>query len=205
MLIKQTTKFEAAQASINNRIAIVTASDAPDEAVEALRKPMESLRKLELGHLYIELLQEVEDLTVQARKPLPGNPKEALIPYTRLREISRALTAVQKTTDGAAAHLVDFVDGRAASLWADMQHIMSEQFRAVLKGMSDPLEQLDPTAPFVENFEKLLDLQAPEFVSPEKSIILLPFVVMTEDTRTRFRYHFMGDRETNNKENVRRS
>lgn len=204
LLVQQTEEFESQQASIDNRLAIVTSSDAPDEAVQAFRKPMESLRKLELGHLYVELLQEVEDLTTRARASLPQNPKEALIPYIRLRDMSQALVAVQKPTDGAASHLVDFVNTRAISLWTEMQHIMAEQMKNALTQMNDPIEHFEPSTNFEDCFNKMLDLQEPEFISAQNAVILLPFNIMTEDTRNRFKFHFMGDRETNSKENVSR-
>lgn len=204
ILRQQTHGFNSHQAGIDQRLSIVTSADAPDEAVEALKPRMEELRKLELAHLYIGSLQEVENLSDDARSHLPASPKEALVSYTRLREVSKTMLALQKRTDGAAAHLVDFIVARSDALWVEMQSRMAKELRTILKKMNYPTNDLESSQEFTECFNKMLDLQEPELVSAAEPLILLPFTVLVEEFKERFKYHFMGDRETNSKNNVGR-
>jgi hypothetical protein len=89
---------------------IITSSDSPEDATERLKGPMEKLRRVELATLYVELLKEVDELTVEARNHLPAEPKEALKPYTRLKELAITLRQLQEPAEGAAVHLVQYVE-----------------------------------------------------------------------------------------------
>lgn len=120
---------------------VITSSDDPEEATDRLKGPLEKLRRVELATMYVELLKEVEELTVEARKHLPGNPKEALIPYTRLKELANMLRQLQEPAEGAAVHLVQHVENTSTSLWVQMKKIMY-----VLSKPSAPLPFLSRVA-----------------------------------------------------------
>ena len=64
----------------------ITDSDTPEEATRRLEGPLEKLRKLELAESYVEILDTIENWKESARGCLPKNPKEALKPYTQLKE-----------------------------------------------------------------------------------------------------------------------
>ncbi|KAI9731424.1 MAG: hypothetical protein M1818_007814 [Claussenomyces sp. TS43310] len=194
--------FRDQQESIDKRLAIITSSSTPDEALERFQAPMEKLRRLELVRNYVELLKEVDDLTTEARGHLPADPKEALKPYTRLKQLSIALRSLQQAADEAAVHLVTYVDRRVHLLWDEMKKIMTDEFELVLKETGWPNAVQSTTQQWNECFAKLLDLQAPEFGSDREPIVLLPFTVMTKPLKQQFRFHFMGDRPTNTKYSV---
>jgi RAD50-interacting protein 1 len=75
---------------------IVTSSDMPEAATQRLRDPLEKLRKLQLAEQYIDMLEYIEGLKDSARGLLPQNPKEALEPYTQLKELAIQLEQLQE-------------------------------------------------------------------------------------------------------------
>jgi hypothetical protein len=201
-VLQQVQSFQTQQQSIDRRLKIVTASDAPDEAVQRFRGPMEKLRRLEIANSYVDLLKEVHDLTAEARKSLPRDPKGALKPYARLKQLSISLRSLQGPAEGAAGHAVAYVDKRVSSLWEEMKKIMSDEFEAVLKKTHWPASTETRTKEWSDSFEKLLDLQTPELYSAQGPVILLPMAVMTKTFVQQFRYHFMGNRPTGSTHSV---
>jgi RAD50-interacting protein 1 len=93
---QQTQEFEKQQASVQERLMIVTSSDTPGEATERLRGPLEKLRKLRLAEQYVDMLEYIESLKDSARECLPENPKEALKPYIQLKELAIQLLQLQE-------------------------------------------------------------------------------------------------------------
>lgn len=201
-ILQQVQSFQAQQDSIDRRLKIVTSSDVPDEAAQRFRGPMEKLRRLELARSYVELLKEVDDLTAEARKSLPHDPKEALKPYARLKQLSLSLRSLQGPAEGAAGHIVTHVDKRVTSVWEEMKKIISDEFEAVLKRSHWPTSPERSTKEWSDCFEKLLDLQTPELYSAQGPVILLPIAVMTKTFIQQFRYHFMGNRPTGSTHSV---
>jgi hypothetical protein len=183
-------------------LAVVTASDTPDEAAQRFRRPMEKLRKLDLAKAYMELLKEVDDLTAEARRHLPNEPKEALKPYARLKQVSISLRQLQEPAEGAGVHVIKYVDDRAVRLWEEMKKIMSDEFEVVLKKTHWPTSTEIWSREWSDCFEKLLDLQTPELLSSREPVILLPMAVITKTFVQQFKYHFMGKRPTNSSHSV---
>lgn len=198
-ILQRTEAFQAQQGNIDKRLMIVTASDAPDDAVQRFRAPMEKLRKLELAKSYVELLQEVDNLTAEARGHLPSDPKAALKPYALLKQLSVSLGNLQAPAEGAGVHVVTYVNKRVDSLWEEMQRIMTDEFETVLKKIEWPSSVDDQTLTreWSDSFQKLLDLQTPELYNSSEPVILLPMRVMSKPFVKQFKYHFMGARPTN--------
>ncbi|KAK8022638.1 hypothetical protein PG993_013405 [Apiospora rasikravindrae] len=196
---KQIEDFEQLQQSIDLRLQIMGQSDAPDEAIRRLEAPMKQLHRIELAHRYVSLLQDVEVMRREARSHLPQNPKEALRPYTRLRQLAGQLRELQGPADEAAGHLVSYVEQVTGSLWDEMKRIMSEELSAVLKARNWPAK-IDPSAEvdseWLETFEKSMDLQVPEVLYSESLVNLLPIDVMARTFVQWFRFQFMGDNGT---------
>jgi hypothetical protein len=163
---------------------------------------MEKLRRLELARSYVELLKDVNGLTIEARNHLPHCPKEALKPYARLKQISLSLRTLQGPAEGAAGHIIAHVDQTVSSLWAEMKRIMSSEFEALLKNMQWPASNRKLGQEWSDCFVKLLDLQMPELLSAQDAVVLLPIAVMTKPFILEFRYHFMGNRLTGSTQNV---
>ncbi|KAL3426342.1 rint-1 family protein [Phlyctema vagabunda] len=199
-VLSQTREFEEHQASIQQRIMIVTDSNTPDQAVERLKGPMEKMRKLELAHEYVELLRVIDALSQEAIDHLPNDPGSALRPYTRLQQLANALRSEQEAVEGAGSHLVSHVDKTVKALWSEMKKILCDDFEDHLRSSNWPGSKSDPPGElekgWLSSFEKLLELQGPEIASAREPIILLPFAVMARPYVTQFRYHFMGDLET---------
>jgi hypothetical protein len=197
-LAKQMSDFESLQHSIDVRLQIVAASDAPDEAIRRLEGPLAQLHKVDLAHKYLLLLQDVEALRKEARSHLPQSPKEALRPYTRLKQLSVHLRDLQDQADGAAVHLVSYVAGITDALWDEMKATMSKELEAVLVKRNWP--RVDVQSEIDEEWrlcvEKLLDLQVPELCYSATVDTLLPIDVMAQIFVKEFRFHFMSDKMT---------
>lgn len=197
VVLQRAREFEQQQSNVHNRLMIVTTSDTPEDAVERLKAPMEKLRKVDLAREYVELLVEVDNLTKDARKHLPQSPKDALKPYTQLKELAGSLKKLQESAEGAAVHLVNYVDQTSTRLWEQMKKIMTDEFESILQKSKWPDTASEPTREWTDCFEKLLDLQYPELVDAREPIVLLPMAVLTKTFTQQFRYHFFSDKPTN--------
>lgn len=200
-MLKRTQEFKEHQDNVQRRVKIVTSSDTPDEAVQRLKGPMEKLRRVEVAKLYVELLKEVDTLIKEARSQLPGDPKEALKPYTRLKELSLYLRELQEPAEGAAVHLVTYVETTTSHLWVEMKKIMSEEFEAVLRKTHWPSAD-NTTEEWRACFRKLLDLHTPELVTANEPLVMLPMSVLSKSFVQQFKYHFMSDKPTNHPHKV---
>ena len=194
----QVAEFHALQESIDARRQIIAHSDAPDEAIRRLEPPMKQLRQVDLAYRYLLLLQDVEALRVAARSHLPQDPKAALEPYTRLKQLAIRLRDLQQQADGAAVHLVAHVDAVAEKLWDDMKKTMWDELEALLAARGWPNVDPDSAADeeWLQCFEKLVDLQAPEVLYSPGAVSLLPVDVMAQIFAKEFRFHFLGDKPT---------
>lgn len=175
----------------------VTSSDSAEQATQRMKGPMEKLRKVELARSYVELVKDVGELQKSARDHLPADPKGALVPYTRLKELAMLLAELQDPTEGAAVHLVSHVQRSADQLWLEMRKIMTDEFEAVLQKSNWPSTEVDPTKEWDDCLGKLLDLQGPELTDARSPIILLPMEVLAKTFVQQFRYHFFSDKPTN--------
>ena len=198
-LVQSIREFEELQQSIDLRLRIVAESDAPDDAIRRLDGPMKQLHKVELAYKYVSLLQDVENMRLEARSHLPKSPKAALEPYSRLKRLAVRLRELQGPADGAAPHLVGHVESIAESLWDEMKGTMSKEMNAILKQRSwphgvDPNSEMDPE--WLRCFEKLVDLQIPEVLYSEDVVALLPFEVVVTPFVQWFRFQFLGDNAT---------
>ena len=204
-MLQQTRDFELQHASVQNRLMIITSSDSPEEALRLLKGPMAKLQHLELAEAYLQLLREVDDLKAEARRHLPGDPKEALKPYTRLKELAITIRQLQEPAEGAAVHLVTYVENTTTQLWNEMKKIMTDEFETVLQLSKWPDTTIGPTREWSDCFERLLDLQAPEIVAAKEALVLLPMNVLARPFVQQFRYHFFSDKPTNHPNKVRTS
>src|ERR1700712_2380316 len=126
-MLEQTNEFERQHENVQKRLMIVTSSETPEEATRRLKRPLEKLRKVQLAQAYVELLNEVETLKNDARSHLPANPKEALKSYTQLKQLAISLEQLQEPAEGAAVHLVNYVQKTSSGLWTEMKQIMSAE------------------------------------------------------------------------------
>ncbi|KAL2117439.1 hypothetical protein VTJ04DRAFT_7099 [Mycothermus thermophilus] len=191
-------EFHALQRSINERLELVSQNNAPDDVIRRLEPKMAQLRRVDLAHRYLLLLRDVDDLRREARSHLPQDPKAALDPYSRLKQLAARLRDLQKDADGAAVHLVAHVDALTTRLWDDMKEIMRAEFDTLLTARGWP--NVDPDSAvddeWLQCFEKLVDLQAPEVLYSSSPVTLLPIDVMASIFVKEFRYHFLSDKPT---------
>ncbi|KAL7898108.1 TIP-1 family domain-containing protein [Trichoderma sp. SZMC 28014] len=194
-------EFNELQESIDRRVQIAAASDAPSEAIARLQKPMKQLQNIELAQKYFLLLQDAERLRKEARSHLPGSPKEALEPYALLKELAIKLRSLPGNDE---LHLVDHVEKMTKNLWDEMKQIMSTELETLLNTKRWP--NVDPQSEMDEEWlacvEKLLDLQMPEVIHSADIVVLLPFEVMAKMFVTEFRFHFMSDKPTSSAQSV---
>ncbi|KAI0886545.1 TIP-1 family-domain-containing protein [Annulohypoxylon maeteangense] len=200
-LAKSIDEFYQLQESIDVRMKIVAESTAPDEAIRRLEQPMKQLHKVELAYQYVSLLQDVENLRLEARSHLPQNPKAALQSYSRLKKLSIRLRELQRAADEAATHLVNYVEKITEELWQEMKNTMSAELENILKKRDWP-QGVDTNAEmdgeWLQCFEKLVDLQVPEILYSEGIVTLLPIEVMAKPFVQWFQFQFMGNNATSN-------
>ncbi|KAI1103740.1 TIP-1 family-domain-containing protein [Jackrogersella minutella] len=200
-LTRSIEEFYKLQESIDVRLKIVAESTAPDEAIRRLEQPMKQLHKIELAYEYVSLLQDVENLRLEARSHLPQSPKAALQSYTRLKKLSMRLRELQQVADGAATHLVDYVERITKDLWDEMKNTMSNELESVLKNRNWPQgvdTSAEMDAEWLQCFEKLIDLQVPEILYSKEVVTLLPFEVIAKPFIQWFQFQFMGNNATSN-------
>lgn len=194
-LLTRIEKFQELQDSIDRREAVAAASDAPDQAIARLQNPMKTLRAVDLAQKYLILVQDVEKLRTEARSHLPGSPKAALEPYSKLKQLASTLKELQ---GDEMLHLVDYVENATESLWDEMKKTMSAEFEAVLKKRDwpklDPQSQMDDE--WIALCEKLIDLQIPEVLFSTTPVSLLPLDAMSKIFTSEFRFHFLSDKPT---------
>ncbi|TGJ87787.1 hypothetical protein E0Z10_g960 [Xylaria hypoxylon] len=198
-LSRSIDEFYSLQESIDARLKIVANSAAPDEAIHRLEGPMNQLHKVELAYQYVSLLQDVENMRLDARSHLPHSPKAALEPYTRLKQLCVRLRDLQRPADGAATHLVEHVENTTEALWKEMKDIMSQEMEAVLRNRNWPHEvdtNSEMDSEWLQCFEKVVDLQVPEVLYSESAVALLPFEVMAKPFAQWFAFQFMGNNAT---------
>jgi hypothetical protein len=197
-LAAQIDEFHALQQSIDVRLQIIAASDAPDDAIRRLEPPMKQLHQVDLAYRYLVLLQDVEGLRQAARSHLPQDPKAALEPYTKLKQLAIRLKDLQHDADGAAVHLVTHVESVVEKLWDEMKRTMWDELEAVLAARGWPKVDPDSEADeeWLQCFEKLVDLQVPEVLYSPSTVSLLPVDVMAQIFVKEFRFHFLSDKPT---------
>ncbi|KAF4979514.1 hypothetical protein FZEAL_4282 [Fusarium zealandicum] len=196
-LLARIEEFQKLQESIDVRVQIAAASDAPNQAISRLQAPMKKLQAVELAQNYLSLLQDVENSRSEARSYLPQSPKAALEPYIKLRQLT---TKLRGLPGQEGLHLVDYVEKVTDSLWDEMKSTMSAELETVLKQRKwpsvDPQSEMDEE--WINCFEKLVDLQVPEVLYSNSLVSLLPIDTMAAIFVSEFRFHFLSDKPTSN-------
>jgi RAD50-interacting protein 1 len=197
-LVRRIEDFQKLQQSIDVRVKIAAASDAPSQAIARLQRPMKKLQTVDLARKYLVLLQDVENLRKETLSHLPKSPKAALEPYSRVKQLSNHLKELQGPADDAAVHLVNYVERVTESLWDEMKKTMCLEMETILGKRRWP--QVDPQSEMDDewllSFDKMMDLQVPEVLYTKTSISLLPFDVMCKIFIQEFRFHFLSDKPT---------
>ncbi|KAF5595889.1 Rad50-interacting 1 protein [Fusarium pseudoanthophilum] len=188
-------EFQKLQESIDLRAQIYAASDAPDQAIERLKAPMNKIKAVERAQSYLILLQDAENFRAEARSFLPQNPKASLEPYIKLKQHVQKL---QGLPGQEGLHLVAYAEAVTASLWDEIQSTMSGELEAVLKQRKWPKidTHLQMDEEWINCIEKLIDLQKPEIAHTDKLVTLLPFEIMASIFVSEFRFHFLSDKPT---------
>ncbi|KAG5916450.1 hypothetical protein E4U53_004312, partial [Claviceps sorghi] len=200
-LQKHIDDFNQLQASIDIRLQATASSDAPDEAIARLQRPMKKLQSVKLAHNYLVLLKDVEKLCSEARSNSSGSPKNALEPYTTLKQLLCRLRALP---GNESLHLVDHIDKVTASLRDEMKERWSAELDAILTTRNWP--KVDPQTEMDDEWlacvEKLVDLQVPDIAHSDTIMTLFSFDVMTAIFVAEFRFHFLSDKPTSSLQSV---
>ncbi|KAF3919654.1 hypothetical protein ABW20_dc0105125 [Dactylellina cionopaga] len=204
------------QAEIDARLEKVRTSQTVSDVVFNYRRNLDRLNQLEISKGYITILQAVNILKKQTQDVIASDPRAALIPYHQLQQISDQLRQKHEVAEGAAVHLVEYVDQATTQLWDDMKERLSKQFQTTLDTIGWPTQDLSPDKmqQFETEFRKILALRKTDqeiatnvdistFISPNeiskspRYAPLLAFTALSKAFALRFRYHFEGDKQTN--------
>ena len=103
-------------------------------------------------------------------KHLSSTPRLALERYARLKNIVLSLKDAQPAAEGAAPHLVDYVEKLASGLREHMKRDFTSRLQKSLEQMKWPSKDLhlpeDLVAQWRSDVELLLDLQTPYGLLP---------------------------------------
>jgi hypothetical protein len=101
----------------------------------------------------------------EALSNILSSPRLALEPYSRLRNIVQSLKDAQPAAEGAAPHLVDYLEKLASGLRKQMKENFSKRLQKTLEQMGWPSKDFrlpeNLRTQWIENVELLLDLQTP--------------------------------------------
>lgn len=158
--------FTQKQEAIDRRLLATTTADTAIDAAARFEATMERLQRLDVATGYVDLLRRVQVLDEQAAGLVDrGDPEAALRPYTLLQELARGLKERNEAAEGAAVHLVDYVEGATEQLWRRMRERLARGLEEVLMKLKWPAEKVVMTKEVAEEFrsafEKLLVLQGP--------------------------------------------
>lgn len=111
-----------------------------------------------------DLVAEI-DYSKDALKNIGSAPHLALKPYAQLRNIALSLKDAQPRAEGAAPHLVDYIERLASALREQMKRDFSGRLQKKLEQMKWPSKDLrlpdDLMTQWRSDVELLLDLQIP--------------------------------------------
>lgn len=168
-LQSQLQGFHAQQADIDQRLGAFTGADTSDDAVKSFEVSMQKLRRLDIATGYLEILQEVDQLSAQALADLKNSPRSSVAQYVRLSGIGAELKNAQPAAEGAAPHLVDHVEQESIRLGADLKKSFADALKRTLDTMTWPQRELNLSEQSISSFtnqvELLLDLQEPCVIS----------------------------------------
>jgi len=158
--------YQRKQDAIDRRLLATTTADTAIEAAERFEATIEKLRRLDVASGYLALLRRAQELDEEASAFVAaGNPEGALGPYTQLQELAGGLKGRNDAAEGAAVHVVDYVEGATKQLWQRMREKLAGGLEEVLGRVKWPAEKVVMTGGVEEQFrtafEKLLVLQGP--------------------------------------------
>ncbi|KAJ6262705.1 hypothetical protein Dda_1261 [Drechslerella dactyloides] len=152
------------QTDIDNRLTEIRTSPTISAVVASHRRNLTRLQQLEVAKGYITILQAVNILTEQTAAVIATDPKAALVPYHTLQQIAGQLRVRHGVAEGAAVHLVEYVEQATARLWDDMKERLGRQFQETLDAVRWPTQELDvdKMRKFEGAFTKILALRKTE-------------------------------------------
>ncbi|RMZ86644.1 hypothetical protein DV736_g6132, partial [Chaetothyriales sp. CBS 134916] len=206
----QIDQFQKQQSEIDARAQDITRSTTNDDAIKVFESRMIKVNRLEIATSYLQLFQEVDNLSTEARKTIITKPGDALARYLKLQSLTRGLQQAQPVAEDAAPHLIDHVEQITLKLKEEIRVGLVKTFQATLEKMNWPNKELNLLGPTLsawnEQASLLLklgeqDLMAQQTIHGDDQSrptrVLLPLEVMVQPLAQRFRYHFFGDKATN--------
>jgi hypothetical protein len=196
--------FRRAQADIDRRLLVITASETSDDALPRFETVLDNLNRLDIANGYVALLAHVDVLS-------RTSDEATLQPYKQLHTLNTRLLALQSDAEGAAPQLLHHVDSITRRLRTTIRDAFSSDLDRVLKQIHWPTPKANIPPGLSDEWEaavvKLLDLQTPELggssyaSGPGDKVklppVLFPLDVLVRPLEMRFRYHFDGDKPTN--------
>ncbi|KAH0566371.1 hypothetical protein GP486_000229 [Trichoglossum hirsutum] len=220
-VLQQARALQTQRTDIGRRLLIVTGSKTIDEAACKFESSMGKLRNLDIAKGYVEVLKEVEELSTmltsvtpwsaEARLKVKNSPRAALKSYARLQNLTRALQSLQPAAEGAAPHLVDYVEKVSVALHKQMKEVLENEFEELLNKIKWPSKGVALSGAYQNEWKegvgKLLELQKVDLEASvnakggdrdwKEPFVLLPLEMMVKPLELRFKYHFDGNKPTN--------
>jgi hypothetical protein len=192
---------------LNHRLQELARSNVSDNAAQKFEARMSKVRSLETAQGYLEMVQQMNMLSDEARSTL------SVKAYSRIRALWKHVQDAQTVAEGAAPQLVYLFEQTSKQLYATLKDALENDLRKTLEQAKWPGKELNFRQNLRQKWEEqtqlLLELQDPDWIeafadidmrsrsAAPDPVVLLPLEVMVQPLAVRFRYHFYGDKPTN--------
>ncbi|KAK4941068.1 hypothetical protein LTR10_018989 [Elasticomyces elasticus] len=206
-------RFLTEEAEVQERQRLLAQSNASDDPVSKVEARMGKVRNLEIAQGHLEVIQQINALSIQTRSNLSSQPEASVQAYVQLRALFKQIQAAQPAAEDAAPQLVYEIEQHCKQLYSEVKNALENDLRKTLEQMKWPSKELNLLGNIREKWDQqvrlLLKLQDPDLIAAfggkdnlEPSpwvdpVVLLPLEVMVQPLAARFRYHFYGDKPTN--------
>ncbi|KAK9761617.1 hypothetical protein K7432_013353 [Basidiobolus ranarum] len=174
--------------------------------IQEVQSLLKRLNSLQISQEYFEVLLKANELITLAKNEVEKSPKQALVPYNQLVDLSTSLGDSTKLS----SKLTSYLNGTIDTLWRDLRSKLSIKFNASLEALNWPTPIKTPypsnleskLQAFRKTFLDLLLLQQPnnDFQRQKENQsfteTLIPMEILVNPLVTRFKYHFDGKKPT---------
>lgn len=176
-----------------------------EEMSKELEKMTNEIQQFQKYLAYLQLIQEVEQISSDIQTAmLTDVVNDAVSSFQSLTHI------YQKHSGSHCQQLIKFIKDTILFWYKILQNKLASDYEEILKSVGWPMIGNTLKAPPVHNsqhnesleilFLSLLTIQLPQSILDQHDELILPLQLMVLPLKKRFKYHFYGNRKTNNLE-----
>lgn len=197
------TKLQLRKDNIHHQVVEHTRNQK--EMCIELEKMTTEIQQFHRYVAYLQLIQDIEQISSDIQTALlTDDVRDAVESFRTLTE------TYQKYSESQCLHLLKFIKGTILFWYKILHDKLSSDYEETLKTIGWPMIGNTLKTPPVRTsqqfesldtvFMSLLDIQLPQSFSDRQDELVLPLQLMVLPLKKRFKYHFYGNRKTNNLE-----